>query len=114
MRRARNPSWTRQLPILQDFGMDLKIEEWGHVLRELAFAWTSSAAQGQASILIALRFSCSLSWTSFAGTSTDCFTVFPWSAINKDGSFPRITQSYEAETSFLPLQRCFSFPWTSM
>ena len=36
--------------------MDPKIEERGHVLRGLAFAGTSSAARGQALILIALHF----------------------------------------------------------
>ena len=87
--------------LLQDFGKDPNIEERGHVLRGLAFAGTSSAAQrqalisiaaaqGQASISIAIQFSPGLSWAHFAGTSTDClYGPFPW------------TMRYKAETSFL-------------
>ena len=81
--------------ILQDFGMDPKIEERGHVLRGLAFAETSFV------------FDCYSTGTSF---NFDCNTIFlrffedtfceneyrlfygpsPW------------TMRYKAETSFLP------------
>ena len=74
----------------------------GHVLRGLAFAGTSSAARGHASILIALHFPpffCGhvfrgqvpivlrFPLARFAGTSTDCFTVSPLVYNYEDGSF---------------------------
>ena len=77
-----------------------------NVLRGLAFAGTNSAARGHALILIALHFSSGLSWTSFTGTSTDCFTVFPLVYDYEDGLFsPEICNIKRKRFSSVELKR---------